>query len=961
MTPSASFSPAPRGVSPLLRSLVVSLVVAGLVPVGLVRHSAGAGPGHLVISEIVTGGAGASDELIELYNPSAVALPLEGLELVYVSASGATVTRRVGWELGAASLAPGAHLLVANEVGVFAPIADAVYAGGMAATGGSVALRIQGATMAVDAVGWGAASGAWLEGGPAPAPSPGASIERLPGGIAGSTVDTGDNAADFVVRTVPDPQNAGSPPVPGGAPSTPSATPSPTATAIATESPAASATPMPSQSPSPTISSSVPIGAARALPDGTTVSIDGIALTGSGFTDGGGFVADASGGIAILVDEGSFARGERVHATGTVDDRFAQRTLRATAVAVQTPGEPPPTAARATGAVNEAVEGRMVRLDATIDGGPTELSGGLAFDLDDGSGVARVVIGAATGIDTAGWVDGRRVAVVGVVGQRDSSGTGTSGYRVQPRDPADVELLAGPSPTPTPGGASASPQPSPTAPGSAGDLTSIAAARAAAPNARLTIRGVVTLASATIDPDSAVLQDASGAILLRLGDEIGRLDRGELVEVHGVRSTKGGMESLRATEPPRRIGTAAEPAARALRTGDAGEAAEAQLVVARGALVASARRASSGTVSFEIDDGSGPLRVVLGAALGAGDDHLVSGSWVEVVGVLGQETTGSQPTSGYRVWPRAESELRVLAGPAGTSDGLAQRGAAALGSEVGGAAPEGSLASIGTGSLADLRIGATLVAGAWPELELGGLLWDGSRLVGVDSSSHDVLERALASRRPPVSLELGRVSAVGTHPQLATLVVTLGAGTDDVVVATAAPAPPLTRLPARDEPAAWVSVVGRLSRAGDRTTLAIDGASVEVDRLCGERQPSRIGVASVRGIAMADPLRIIVPCDGIGPAPELGIGPKAAGAAPGDPVGEPAVAGAVGTAASPQRAIAIVLLGAGVAALVLGRLVVRRLGPSDAPDATGEEPDEGEEVATGSDLTLVRLPREHGP
>ena len=35
--------------------------------------------------------------------------------------------------------------------GAFAPIADAMYSGGMAATGGSVALRIQGATSAIDA------------------------------------------------------------------------------------------------------------------------------------------------------------------------------------------------------------------------------------------------------------------------------------------------------------------------------------------------------------------------------------------------------------------------------------------------------------------------------------------------------------------------------------------------------------------------------------------------------------------------------------------------------------------------------------------------------------------------------------------------------------------------------------------------------------------------------------------
>ncbi|HET8777449.1 MAG TPA: lamin tail domain-containing protein, partial [Candidatus Limnocylindria bacterium] len=149
---------------------------------------------HLVVSEVVTGGASASDELIELYNPTAAALPLEGLELIYVSSTGATITRRAAWALGAPSVPAGGHVLVANEAGIFASIADAVYASGMAATGGSVALRIAGAGTAIDAVGWGTAASTWREGANAAAPSAGASIERLPGGALGSTQDTDDNA-----------------------------------------------------------------------------------------------------------------------------------------------------------------------------------------------------------------------------------------------------------------------------------------------------------------------------------------------------------------------------------------------------------------------------------------------------------------------------------------------------------------------------------------------------------------------------------------------------------------------------------------------------------------------------------------------------------------------------------------------------------------------------------------------
>ena len=953
--------------SPVLRFAVACLVAATLLPMGLVPTPAVAAGGHLVVSEVVTGGASANDELIELYNASPTALPLEGIELVYVSASGATVSRRAGWEAGTPTLAPGAHLLVANELGVFAAIADALYAGGMAATGGSVALRIQGATTAVDAVGWGTATGAWLEGVPASAPPPGSSIERLPGGSAGSTVDTDDNAADFVVRSLPDPQNTGSPLVPDPVTPTPSPVPSALPSPSATESPVT--TPLPSTTPAPSESASaVPIGVARGLADGSAVTIDATAVTGSAFADGGGYLADASGGIAVLLDAGLFARGDRVLVSGTVDDRFAQRTLRAATVAVHPGGEVPAPAPRATGTVDEAVEGRLVALDATIDGGSTTLSGGLAFDVDDGSGVARVVVGSPSGIDTSGWVDGRRISVVGVVGQRDSSGTGTSGYRVQPRDPADVELLAMPAPTPAPS-ESASPQPTspaPTASGAAGVVVSIVNARAAPVNAHLTVRGVVTLPAGTIEAESAVLQDATGAILLRLGADVGPLEHGEVVEVDGVRSTKSGMESLRVSLQPRRLGSASEPTARALRTGDVGEGAEAQIVLVRGALASDARRASSGTVSFEIDDGSGPLRVVLGAALRASDEHLVSDSWVEVLGVLGQETTGSQPTLGYRVWPRDETEVRVLASATDVSGASTAAGGQVNdegASSGGGVASSESLAAIYAGSLADLRVGATLVTGAWEELELAGLLWDGERVVGIDASSGRVLERALASRRPPISLELGRMNADGTHEQLGSAVVTLGAGTGDVLVGSAPPAEPLGRLPARDAPAAWVSIVGHLSTAAGRTTISVDGASVPVEQHCDQRQASHSGLASVRGVALPHPARIIVPCDGIGPAPALELAPPPVAGDSGGTTSDQVLAASARNlpAASSRRVLAVGLLAAGVVAILVAALARRRLGPQDGGEALGDDVPEGEDVAGGAQLTLLRQPHERGP
>ena len=393
------------------------------------------------------------------------------------------------------------------------------------------------------------------------------------------------------------------------------------------------------------------------------MTIEAVALTASDFHDGGGFVADATGGIAVLFADGGFAPGELLRITGDLDDRFSQRTLRADSAAVVrlgTAAEPAPIPAT-TGSVDEDLEGRLVRIRGTVQGSPTTLTSGLAFDVDDRSGAIRVVVGTSTGIDPATWRSGSALELVGVAGQRDSSGSGTDGYRVFPRDPGDVLGVGAPGASPTQG------QP----PGAEG-VTPISKARAAAENTQLRIRGVVTLPPGLVDEQTAVLQDASGAILLRLGEGASRLRLDARVEVIGERSTLSGMESLRVTESITLLGTGSEPAARSIRTGDAGEADEAKLVLARGAIVTSARRSSTGTVYFEIDDGSGPLRVSLAASLGADPGPLVAGTWVEVRGVLGQETSGSKPHEGYRIWPRATSEVRVTA-PVTTARGSTGR------------------------------------------------------------------------------------------------------------------------------------------------------------------------------------------------------------------------------------------------------------------------------------------------
>lgn len=762
-------SPGVRRILALVASVVVLFVALDrAVALPLPDFDTGleplVGSAHLVVSEVTTGGVSASDEFIEIYNPTAAALPLEGLEVVYVTATGATITRKASWAAGAAVVLPGAHLLVANEAGIFASLADVTYANGLSAIGGSVALRIGGAALAIDAVGWGTAASTWLETRPATAPAASSSLERLPGGAAGSTQDTDDNLVDFAAQSIPDPQNSASEavPVPTAMPSasasasvsatpTPSAKPTPTDEATATPEPIPTDTPQttaspsstptatltpaasPTPAPSPTFAATptpsatptpapITIEAARALPDGSQVIVEGVALTDSSFTEGGGYLADATGGIAVLLPDGSFARGDWIRVTGLVDDRYAQRTIRSTAAGIQLLGtgtDPQPITAT-TGAIGEAMEGKLVELSGVMASGQTLLSGATAVDLDDGSGAARVVVVDAAGIDLTGWVPGTDIRLVGVVGQRDASGTGLTGYRVHPRDLADILAFGAPAtPAPTPTHtpiATATPTPAPTAtPDASWPLVSIADARSAPVGARVRIRGVMTLPSGLVDPAGAAVQDATAAILIRLGDDTGPLPLGLIVELEGTRSTKAGMLSLRVTRPPLALGRQGDPEPIRRATGALGESDEARLVITRGLVTSAVTRSSAGSVLFSLDDGSGPIRVHLAANARIPVTPIVRGAWVEVRGVLGQETTGREPERGYRIWPRQVSDLEVVATPPASTATVGPRAAPQPTDADPGVMASSAASRRAPGSRFDALEGGTGAVDAWTE------------------------------------------------------------------------------------------------------------------------------------------------------------------------------------------------------------------------------------------------------
>src|SRR6476661_8413494 len=119
-------------VNTLMAPVTVNLA-AGVAPGATLQPAAVAAAtwpvsAGLLVSEVVTRGAAAADQYVEVYNASSAAMDLAGLELVYVTASGLTVTRKQTWT---SLVVPShAHLLIANAGGIYAAAADGLYSNG---------------------------------------------------------------------------------------------------------------------------------------------------------------------------------------------------------------------------------------------------------------------------------------------------------------------------------------------------------------------------------------------------------------------------------------------------------------------------------------------------------------------------------------------------------------------------------------------------------------------------------------------------------------------------------------------------------------------------------------------------------------------------------------------------------------------------------------------------------------
>ena len=617
----------------------------------------------LVIGEVVTRAAAASDQYAELYNASQEAIDLAGLELDYVTASGATTTVKQAWT--GLSMPAGAHLLLANAAGAFAPIADGTFSGGFSTVGGTLVLRNSLGGEVVDALSWGSAASAFVEGTPGLAPPTGSSLERLPG-AGDNWLDTNDNAIDTAVQPAPLAQNLSSPVQPA-----PVASATPTAASCATAPPGATPVPGPASpspatsptvtpaptnvaTPSPTSDPTISIAQARVQPIGASVAVQGTVTVDPGWILGDSTLAleDGSGGIYVnlpAMPSEDLAPGDIIRVAGVLAAPYGNLEIRPPDANPEILGHAPPVAPldlEAAG-LGESTEGLLARLEGTVASVSASSSGSLTVLLTDQSGDGRIFVYDTLGLTASDFVRGEHLAVTGLVGDRLGL------YRLWPRTSADIVHLGGgatptPAPTATPSRASA--QPSQTAT----SVVSIAAALRQV-GSTVTVEGTVTVRTGLLDADGrrVTMQDSTGAVLVRLPDNE-TTAVGDRIRVTGAVGTYYGAPQLAADSVTGLSTSALSPLA--VRSAPISEALEWRLVTVSGEITALSRDGDSWRAELSLDGGSLPVSGLARSGIPA--TALEEGRTATITGIVKR----AYPTASdqrFSVVPRSPNDITL--------------------------------------------------------------------------------------------------------------------------------------------------------------------------------------------------------------------------------------------------------------------------------------------------------------
>lgn len=372
----------------------------------------------------------------------------------------------------------------------------------------------------------------------------------------------------------------------------------------------------------------------RRAESGRRVTLEGIALSGSGtFGDGTLHVADSTGSIrAFQLRDRNVSAGDSLRLVGVSGRMDGEPALLEAEVFFIGRGSLPPATPLATGAAARASGGSLdaaqVRIeDAVVLSTGTTVQGDLRLRVDDGSGLLDVVLDRHAGITSEIPVlPGARVDAVGVL-VPDGEGK----WQLKPRASRDLVIRV--------------------------PRVDAVELRRLAPGRFVSLEGVALNGWATFNDATLHLADRTGAALaVRVPDAF--VFTGDSVRVLGIVGVFNGRPALVALNgvAPTLLGRGEVPAPVEVTTARAADADGARLGAAlvrvRGTVSDTARAGAD--VILTLNDGTGPLPVVLSAAVGLSSAVHAPGTTLEVTGLL-------VPEAGGRSWalrPRTREDLR---------------------------------------------------------------------------------------------------------------------------------------------------------------------------------------------------------------------------------------------------------------------------------------------------------------
>ena len=426
--------------------------------------------------------------------------------------------------------------------------------------------------------------------------------------------------------------------------------------------------------------------------------VRGVVTVGPGWILGDSTVAiqDESGGIYVKLIEPDLSLvvpGRILEVSGALADPFGNLEVRPDAdqVVVQEMAAIPAARPLFVGDLNETNEGWLGIVTGTINSVDASSTGSVTIMVEDATGDGRIFGHATLGMSRGDYQVGRRVSVIGLVGERLGL------YRLWPRNKFDIVFLPDPptptpnptpsatatptrtptptptrtptptptrtpTPTPTPTArptATPSTNPSPTATATAGQLVDIAAALRRQ-GEDVVIEGTVTTKQGLLDVDGyrVAVQDSSGAILVRLPNDFAA-QVGQKLRVAGEVGTYYGAPQLTADNAARDGQANVGPTS--VRNGPFAAELEWRLVTITGLVQDLQRDGDAWRAEMIVGNGAVPVSGIERSGIPA--DALVEGREATIVGIV-KRAYPTATDQRFALVPRSGGDIHLGTAPA---------------------------------------------------------------------------------------------------------------------------------------------------------------------------------------------------------------------------------------------------------------------------------------------------------